>query len=300
MTAPARLAAFESYSPYAENAAFDHFGKSALEEIESILGKPSPDWDLRAELALALWKYARGSVGWDGSGQELADQVRHYIEPIEEAARSLRDALRQIGVSPSFPSVGRRPRRRSRRSYEEVHWAKLSPLFRAAHNRLREVRGLSPIPEPEPDLYEPLHGGTIRPLDPVDPEAVDHVAAGTVAIVLAAGGVNTTVVLEQLDTILSVTEKGVTGKDGRPRKDPEFWLLMDDVAYIFETETHRRATLTEKTYTTVASFSGRFFRMAELVDAAAARATQRDARSNSALGSLLKDCLDLRVKPLPN
>jgi hypothetical protein len=40
-------------------------------------------------------------------------------------------------------------------SYEELNWAKLSPTFRRAHNRLRIQRGLSPIPEPKVDLYVP-------------------------------------------------------------------------------------------------------------------------------------------------
>jgi hypothetical protein len=38
-------------------------------------------------------------------------------------------------------------------SYEEAHWASLSPYFRAAHNRLRVQRGLRPYPEPAIDLY---------------------------------------------------------------------------------------------------------------------------------------------------
>jgi hypothetical protein len=40
-------------------------------------------------------------------------------------------------------------------SYEETNWAKLSPLFRKAHNQLRIQRGLSPLPEPKVDLYVP-------------------------------------------------------------------------------------------------------------------------------------------------
>jgi hypothetical protein len=40
-------------------------------------------------------------------------------------------------------------------TYEELNWAKLSPMFRKAHNHLRIQRGLSPIPEPKVDLYAP-------------------------------------------------------------------------------------------------------------------------------------------------
>ena len=36
-----------------------------------------------------------------------------------------------------------------------VSWAQASPALRDAHNRLRVMRGLDPIPEPEIDLYKP-------------------------------------------------------------------------------------------------------------------------------------------------
>lgn len=38
-------------------------------------------------------------------------------------------------------------------TYEEENWAKLSPRFREAHNRLRAARGQSAIPPPKVDLY---------------------------------------------------------------------------------------------------------------------------------------------------
>jgi hypothetical protein len=57
------------------------------------------------------------------------------------------------------------------RSYTPEQWARLSPAFRAAHNRLRAVRGLPPIPEPKVDRYKPPRGG-VRLFDPADPEAV--------------------------------------------------------------------------------------------------------------------------------
>jgi hypothetical protein len=275
MNAPARLAEFDSYGPDAENATFDHFGKSSLEEIERILGKPSPDWNLREELALALWKYARATASQDGGGRELPALVRQYAEAIDTAARSLRDALHQIGVSASFSRVGRRPRQRSQRSFEEVHWAKLSPLFRAAHNRLREARGLLPIPEPEPDLYEPPRGVTIRPSDPADPEAVADVAAGTVAIVLDAAGVNTTVVLEQLEAILSATAKVDTSTGGRPA-DVERGLLMYRAAELFAAATGTPAEV--KWNSLKESSSSPFFEMARAIDKAAASATEGELR----------------------
>ena len=51
------------------------------------------------------------------------------------------------------------------------YWAKLSPLFRAAHNRLRQARGLPSIPPPKVDCYKQPRG-SVRPVDPDDPEAI--------------------------------------------------------------------------------------------------------------------------------
>jgi hypothetical protein len=60
-------------------------------------------------------------------------------------------------------------------SYEQQNWAKLSPQFREAHNRLRVARGLPPIPAPAVDLYvkPPATTAAVRPVDNMrDPEAV--------------------------------------------------------------------------------------------------------------------------------
>jgi hypothetical protein len=55
------------------------------------------------------------------------------------------------------------------RSYEEARWPFLSPRFRAAHNRLRQSRGLPSIPEPTIDRYIPPPR-TLKPWDPSDKE----------------------------------------------------------------------------------------------------------------------------------
>jgi hypothetical protein len=57
-------------------------------------------------------------------------------------------------------------------SYEEANWAKLSPAFRRAHNRLRQMRGLAPIGEPKVDLYVPSAVRKAEKFDPTSPEAI--------------------------------------------------------------------------------------------------------------------------------
>lgn len=58
-------------------------------------------------------------------------------------------------------------------SYEEANWAKLSPMFRDAHNRLRQTRGLDPIPPPAIDLYRPP---LVKRVDPKEMEALEREA----------------------------------------------------------------------------------------------------------------------------
>ena len=77
----------------------------------------------------------------------------------------------EFGDIPATPAVIRVVRRpiAPGASYEEAHWAELSPVFRAAHNRLRRMRGLSAIPEPAIDRYVPRRAA-IRPIDMNDRE----------------------------------------------------------------------------------------------------------------------------------
>jgi hypothetical protein len=56
------------------------------------------------------------------------------------------------------------------RTYEEEHWARLSPRFRDVHNRLRTLRGLPPIPPPKIDLWLPPRGAKPIAWDPHDDE----------------------------------------------------------------------------------------------------------------------------------
>jgi len=70
-------------------------------------------------------------------------------------------------------------------SYEEANWAKLSPMFRERHNRLRMLRGLSPIPPPKIDLYKPP---AVRRADPKELEALDREAKAVGMQFMTNGG----------------------------------------------------------------------------------------------------------------
>jgi hypothetical protein len=63
-----------------------------------------------------------------------------------------------------------------RLTYEEARWPYLSPTFRAAHNRLRQARGLPTIPPPLVDLYVAPPKPLIRPFDPTDKEVIEAIA----------------------------------------------------------------------------------------------------------------------------
>jgi hypothetical protein len=123
----------------------------------------------------------------------------------------------------------------------------------------------------------------------------DDAATTTVAVMLMAGDVDVGLLHKQVDATLVALEKVEIGKGGgRPLDDPEHWLLLDRVADLFELTAQRRATLTDDRFRR--EFSGDFFRMAELVEAAAAKATKREPMTNSALGTQLRRLLDLRAK----
>lgn len=79
---------------------------------------------------------------------------------IERAATSRESTFRDVrGNAPTI-------------SYEEANWAKLSPAFRDAHNRLRQMRGQPPIAPPKIDLYVAPRGPELKPFDPSNPEFV--------------------------------------------------------------------------------------------------------------------------------
>lgn len=56
--------------------------------------------------------------------------------------------------------------------YVKENWAKLSPAFRNAHNRLRQRLGMETLPPPKIDLYVPPRGPAAKPFDPSSPDFV--------------------------------------------------------------------------------------------------------------------------------
>lgn len=60
-------------------------------------------------------------------------------------------------------------------TYEEANWAKLSPKFRDAHNRLRQARGQETLPPPKIDLYVPPPPRQVRAFDPSNAEFIGAV-----------------------------------------------------------------------------------------------------------------------------
>jgi hypothetical protein len=127
----------------------------------------------------------------------------------------------------------------------------------------------------------------------------DNAATSTVAIMLMAGDVNVGLLNKQVDATIAALEKVEISKGGgRPLDDPEHWLLMDRIADLFELTAQRQARLKDSTLGLPVGrvFSGDFFRMAELVEAAAAEAKKLEPMTNSALGTQLRRLLDLRAK----
>ena len=85
-----------AYSPAMRRLMLRHFGP-ALPEIESILGRPSPDPKVRDALAAMLWQYIHDTAT---AGREPSKEVDRRIEQVDRLARSLRDALHALVYAP--------------------------------------------------------------------------------------------------------------------------------------------------------------------------------------------------------
>jgi hypothetical protein len=111
----------------------------------------------------------------------------------------------------------------------------------------------------------------------------EDAAAHTAMLML---GIDVPEIFERLETTLFAA--GNADRGGRPA-DVEYGLLMGRVVYIFELATTEQAGLTWDWHKE--TFTGKFFRVAELVNAAAASATEQPPKTNIALGKFLQRLL---------
>jgi hypothetical protein len=86
------LAAFDGYGPEARTMALRYFGGS-IWEIESILRRPSPDAELRDDLALMLWNYALDVAGKTGDDPIRLAETNHYLKRLKKQMHQLRATL---------------------------------------------------------------------------------------------------------------------------------------------------------------------------------------------------------------
>jgi hypothetical protein len=220
------LAEFECYGSEARAAALCYFDVS-LPEIERVLGKQSPDSELRENLAWMLWSYARDLATKEGSGLARPAEINRYLVPLQKPAQKLREALLRLD---------------------------------AAYVRKDD-------------------------------------AATTAEIMLGAVHVNVLGLIKQLDGILLITNKMIEKDKGGLSADNKYYFLLARIADTYELATRQRPTLTWNE--TKGVFSGKFFKMAELVDRATAAATGASPKSNGSLGDHLKVILARRQSLLP-
>jgi hypothetical protein len=131
-------------------------------------------------------------------------------------------------------------------------------------------------------------GATARQLrDAIGDFLLDESAdIGTVAVILGAAGVDLSALEVHLNALLAATENIRKSRGGRPPVNVDYGVLMMRLAGIYHAATGREATVTAHRVKGV--FSGRFFRLAELVDHAAASASKTKPMTNGALGELLR------------
>ena len=197
------LSTFEAWGTDARDAAL-HYVEPSLAEIESVLCRPSPDAELRGDLALMLWDYALDVAGKTGGDPIRPAETNRYLTRLKKQVRQLRATL-------------------------------------------------------------------------TEPQAVD-------AILMV--GLDVLPLVDQLDDTLFSFENVKVGIDKGGRvKDVRHYALMHDVAVLYQKATGESPTLTTDSVT--GKFGGDFFRVAELIDAAASAATGLQAKTNGALGERL-------------
>jgi hypothetical protein len=117
--------------------------------------------------------------------------------------------------------------------------------------------------------------------------AATDAATETVVFRLEVGGID----MMLLNNFIAKLAQIEIDSDDMRRADPEHWLLMDRVVDIFERTAQKPATLSDHRDGVGNRFGGLFFEMAEVVEAAAARAVQRPKLTPGALGHRLRRLL---------
>jgi hypothetical protein len=133
-----------------------------------------------------------------------------------------------------------------------------------------------------------LHGA----LDPLGISEHD-IAVSEVVVMLAANGIDIAALLEALQAVQAVK---LLPTEGGPMPDTDHHVLMLSIKGIFEKATGTKAT--PPPYNPIKGKSyGDFFRVAELVDAAAAAAVGQRPKTNAALGTALRRMLNTPDTP---
>jgi hypothetical protein len=107
---------------------------------------------------------------------DLSDELDLSADVFDLSAKAEQTESAAVPAEPipvlTIPASVRRALTSPGQTYEEANWARLSPVFRTAHNRLRVLKGFAPIPAPKIDLYVPKRGPTAKPFDFTNPEFV--------------------------------------------------------------------------------------------------------------------------------
>ena len=100
--------------------------------------------------------------------QQTTQELQHEVAFVDDTVPTMVEVVYRN--APAYAERAKKEFEQHGASYEEVNWARLSPTFRDTHNRLRQLRGMPPIPPPVVDLYKPPLD---RRADPKELEALN-------------------------------------------------------------------------------------------------------------------------------
>jgi hypothetical protein len=107
----------------------------------------------------------RQILGLTGIDERVTQELQHEAAFVDAGMPALVEIVHRD--LPAYAERAKKEFEQHGESYEEANWAKLSPTFRLAHNRLRQQRGMPPIPPPAVDLYRPP---LVKHVDPIELE----------------------------------------------------------------------------------------------------------------------------------